>query len=190
MDRGTAPAAEREFCSGAKAAAAYIDWIREHEGVTDVAIRLAAGRNAADEPVLETVPAAATDEPSTFRLIATPGLVQGVAANDVVRVGDQGSFSVVRRGGNLGVQVFARELTDNSFASLHAEVERLGGYLDGGGGARAASVRVFTIPVSAGFPSVEHAFNSFVSRHPGAEWFFTNVYDPVDGVTPLNWWQP
>lgn len=156
----------------------------------DDVVRLLAGRNSADEPVLEAVPAVPTDEPDTFRLVATPGLVGGVAAHDVVRVGESGTFSVIRRGGNLAVWVLARDLADEAIAELDMEVQRLGGYLDGGGGARQASVRVFTVPVTAGFASVEQALDAFVARHPGTEWYFGNVYDPRDGVTPLNWWDP
>ena len=49
-------------------------------------------------------------------------------------------------------------------------------------------VRVFTVPVSAGFGPVEAVFNSYTQRHPDVEWYFANVYDERDGVTPLNWW--
>jgi hypothetical protein len=47
---------------------------------------------------------------------------------------------------------------------------------------------VFTVPVSAGFGAVEAAFDGYVRRQPGAEWYFGNVYDERDGMTPLNWW--
>ena len=107
---------------------------------------------------------------------------------DIVRVKDDGSFEVVRRGGNLAVHVFARGLGDHAYSRLEANVEWLGGYLDGGAGTPGATVRVFTVPVSAGFAAVEAAFDSFVSQHPEAQWSFGNVYDPADGVSPLNWW--
>ena len=159
------------------------------EQVTDRVVHLLAGRRTHGDPVLEAVPAVPAGEPSTFRLTATPGLVIGAAAEDIVRVEEDGSFNVVRRGGNLAVQVYARELAHQVYAPLEAEVRRLGGYLDGGSDHRdGASVRVFTVPVAAGFPAVEAAFNSFVKHHPDAEWYFGNVYDPDDGTTPLNWW--
>jgi len=47
---------------------------------------------------------------------------------------------------------------------------------------------VFTVPVGAGFPKIEAIFNDLVAAHPEMEWLFGNVYDPGDGVTPLNWW--
>lgn len=61
---------------------------------------------------------------------------------------------------------------------------RLGGALDG------AIERglMFTVPVSAGFRAGEAVHNVGVAEHPGWEWFFGNVYDPKDGVTPLDWW--
>jgi hypothetical protein len=36
--------------------------------------------------------------------------------------------------------------------------------------------------------AIEFVFIEFVAAHPGTEWMFGNVYDPRDGVTPLNWW--
>ncbi len=162
--------------------------VRHHCPVDRVSIHLLAGKNSVDDRVMEAVPATPLDEPSTFVLAATPGLAQGTAAQDIVRVHDDGSFEVVRRGGNLAVHVLARGLGDGAYAQLEADVERLGGYLDGGADTEGATVRVFTIPVTAGFPAVEAAFDSFVTRHPQAQWFFGNVYDPADGVSSLNWW--
>lgn len=46
---------------------------------------------------------------------------------------------------------------------------------------RARGLTVFTIPVSAGFACVEEIFNRLTKRHPEVEWYFGNVYDPVDG---------
>lgn len=158
--------------------------------VPSVQVRLVAGRSSAGKAVLESVPAVQLEEPRTFRLLASPGLVEGVAAEDVVRVGDGGSITVLSRGGNLAVWVFAKGLADAAYAPLEAEVRELGGYLDGGSDDSVGALRVFTIPVAAGFPAVEAAFNSFVAENPDAEWYFGNVYDPADGVTPLGWWEP
>ena len=69
---------------------------------------------------------------------------------------------------------------------LEQQVKRLGGVLDGG----IERGLVFTLPVSVGFPVIEDCFNRWVDEHPGWEWYFGNVYDPRDGITPLNWWQP
>jgi hypothetical protein len=154
-----------------------------------VVARIAAGRRTGGELIMEDVPATPMGEPGTFRLTASPGLAQGLAAEDVVRVAADGLFTVVRRGGNLAVQVFARELSDNALDGLVADVSGLGGRLDGGTDSADSLLRVFTIPVTAGFAAVETVFDAFVAAQPGAEWYFANVYDPADGVTPLNWWQ-
>jgi hypothetical protein len=120
---------------------------------------------------------------------ATPGLAAGCAAGDEVRVGADGSFVVTHYGGNLGIQVVAPSDGSVWFEHLIGRVEALGGYLDGGSDSPAGAVRVFTVPVTAGFAQVEETFNGFSSQHPNATWAYTNVYDPADATTPLGWWE-
>jgi hypothetical protein len=121
-----------------------------------------------------------------YRLLYAPGFVQGIAAGDEFRlIGDNGEFKVTRRGGNLAVQLFSREPVAPFRQELAEKVQRLGGSLDGG----VERGLAFTVPVSVGFAAVESVFNSWVAGHPSWEWYFGNVYDPVDGVTPLNWWR-
>ena len=135
-------------------------------------------------PLKEPVHAEAVGS-GAFRLLHSPGLVQGIAAGDEFRlVGDDGRFEVTRRGGNLAVQVFSPDPVAGLRAELARRVARLGGTLDGAI-ERGLS---FTVPVSAGFPAVESVFDGWVAEHPGWEWSFGNVYDPADGVTPLGWW--
>ena len=75
--------------------------------------------------------------------------------------------------------------TSDTFRKLHSGRRLpLGGRLDG----RADRVLVFTIPVEAGFGRVEDVFGRFAGGHPGYEWYYGNVCDPADGVTPLGWW--
>ena len=106
----------------------------------------------------------------------------GVAAGDAILLRDDGRFEVTTRGGNLAVQAYGdHRLADD----VVADVWTLGGALDG----RAPGATVFTIPVTAGFESVERVFNELIARHPDLEWYFGNVYDPRDGVTPLLWWE-
>jgi hypothetical protein len=147
------------------------------------AIRIAAGRNSQGGPVLEEIPAVET-APGRYVLASSPGLAQGAAAGDTIALHDDGTFDVVERGGNLAVQLLARHFDERAVAELVADVEGLGGRLDGGHD----RLRVFTVPVAAGFGRVEDVFNAYATRHPGAEWYFANVYDERDGVTPLNWW--
>jgi hypothetical protein len=120
-----------------------------------------------------------------FRLLYSPGLVQGIAAGDEFRiVGNDGAFDVTRRGGNLAVQVFSTAPVAPLRAVLEERVARLGGTLDGA----IEHGLVFTVPVSVGFPAIEAVFNTWADEHDGWEWYFGNVYDPTDGVTPLEWW--
>ena len=144
-------------------------------------VDLVAGRKASGEPVFEEVLVDRLDG-DTYRIVATPGLVLGVAADDIVRVSPEAQFEVVERGRNLAVQVYGRH---EDVDEITKDVWELGGALDG----RADNLTVYTIPVTAGFPRVEAVFNALVARHPDVEWYFGNVYDPEDGVTPLDWWQ-
>jgi hypothetical protein len=120
-----------------------------------------------------------------YRLLYTPGLVQGIAAGDEFRlIGADGAFEVTRRGGNLAVQVFSQQPVAPLQAELTKRVARLGGRLDGAIECGLA----FTVPVSVGFPAVESVFNTWAAEHPGWEWYFGNVYDPADETKPLDWW--
>jgi hypothetical protein len=134
-------------------------------------------------PSVEPVHAVELGE-GRFRLLYSPGFVEGIAAGDEFRLLDEhGAFEVTRRSGNVGVQVFGSDPLAPVAEGLVRRVAELGGVLDG----QIERGMVFTIPVVAGFPAIESVFNEFVSAHPGIEWMFGNVYDPRDGVTPLNW---
>lgn len=121
-----------------------------------------------------------------YRLRYSPGFVRGIAAGDEFRLvdGEDGAFEVIRRAGNVAVQVYCAE----PVAPHRAELERLaaaaGGVLEGG----VERGLVFTFPISVGFGAIERVFDGWVRSHVGWEWYYGNVYDPADGVTPLNWW--
>jgi hypothetical protein len=120
-----------------------------------------------------------------FRLLYSPGLVLGIAAGDEFRLlGDDGAFEVTRRGGNLAIQVYCTSSVPPHQAELEERVAQLGGTLDGSIDRGLA----FTIPVTAGFAAIEAIFNTWVASHEGWDWYYGNVYDPVDGITPLCWW--
>ena len=91
---------------------------------------------------------------------------------------DNGSFEVVVRGGNLAIQVYAPAFDPEAVDHLAARVGELDGRLDGG----QDRLRVFTVPVRAGFPAVESLFDDFVARTPEAEWYFGNVYDALTAL--------
>jgi hypothetical protein len=71
-----------------------------------------------------------------------------------------------------------------SSTELKASVEKLGGHLDGG----TKRSLIFTIPVAAGWEPIRAVFDAAVERSEGSAWLYGNVYDPVDGETPLDWW--
>lgn len=147
-------------------------------------IPLRVGNDSGAQPILERIPARRLSS-SRFQLIRSPGLVEGLAAGDEIEVVDQNRFVVKQRGGNVCVWVyFERELEPVGTADLREEVESLGGYLDGG---THASL-IFTIPASAGLKRIESVFERLVDPTAGVTWMFGNVYDPVDGRTPLGWW--
>jgi hypothetical protein len=142
---------------------------------------MVAGIKSSGEPVFEQVLVDRLDG-GAYRVVATPGLVLGIAAGDVIRVTPEARYEIVERGCNLAVHVYGgHDLVDE----VMKDVWELGGSLDG----RADNLTVYTIPVSAGFPQVEQVFNDLVARHPDVEWYYGNVYDTEDGVTLLNWWQ-
>jgi hypothetical protein len=119
-----------------------------------------------------------------LRVQCSPGLVEGIAAGDTIRVtGSDGRFEVVERGGNLSIKVFSR----GPVAAIRDHIERglapLGGCCDG----NIDRAAVFTVPVRAGFERIERVMAAAVATHPDCEWYFGNVYAD-DGVTPLGWW--
>jgi hypothetical protein len=158
------------------------------DAVIHVYVHLLAGHKADGDRVLEAVPAAPAGEPSTFRLTATPGLVEGTAAEDIVRVEADGSFDVVRRGAT-SLSMCSRAASpmrpiptskrtwsgsaDSSMARWHPPSDRSRVHGPRRGWLRGRRGR----------------FQRLRQEHPEARWSFGNVYDPADGVTPLNRWQ-
>ena len=125
-----------------------------------------------------------------YRLLASPGFVEGLAADDEFELDPQAPLGhrVVRRGGNLCVWFYHSEpLSETSTvtADVRSTAESLGGRLDGG----YSRMLVLTIPLSAGFDAVARTFDDAVRRHAASSWLYGNVYDPADGVTPLDWWR-
>lgn len=147
-------------------------------------LQLEAGRNSRGEPVLEEVAV----EPlagGRFRLLASPGLLDGLAAGDVFELDDAGRYGVVERSGNICVQLYypRADLHRRVDEELVPDVNAAGGWLDG----RAPGLSVLTFPLSVGFPAIERLLETWTEAVPGASWSYANVY-AEDGVTPLGWW--
>jgi hypothetical protein len=122
--------------------------------------------------------------PNTYRLLRSPGLALGIAADDVFEVTPDRRFHVLRRGMNLCVQILNGSGVQDMLETSVAVFNGIGGRLDG----QSPKELVFTIHVSVGFSRTEKACVEIVSKFSGARWYYGNVYDPADGVTPLNWW--
>ncbi len=119
-----------------------------------------------------------------FRLMQSPGLVLGVASGDVIELDEGKRPRVVSRSGNLCIQVYTKGGGARLERALLERLLPLSARLDG----KSLQQLVFTVPVSVGFAPIESALAAVVKEFPGIEWFYGNVYDPKDGVTPLNWW--
>jgi hypothetical protein len=124
-------------------------------------------------------------EDGTFEILASPGLVQGVAAGDVIRLSDRhaGAFDVIRHGGNVCVQILRSAGIAPVVEWLVPRMGPLSARLDG----KISRGAVYTIPVTVGFQAIEELMAEAVKMFEDLEWYYGNVYGP-DGITPLNWW--
>jgi hypothetical protein len=149
----------------------------EHPHVT-----LFAGRRADGHAVYEPVPATAV-APGVYDILASPAMVYGCAAGDQIRVAEDGTFEVLHRGGNLCLVLLpAAPPADLDVAVLSTEFQRLRGVVELPQDRRFI---VVTVPVTAGFPAIEAAVNSWTTGR-GCAWEYCNVYD--DDGNPLGWW--
>lgn len=153
-----------------------------------VALNIMAGERDG-EPIFEEVQAEQIAA-NRFVLTRSPGLASGLAAGDEFELTDdepQG-YRVLNRGRNVCVQIFFPHDPDRCRRSLAPLAERIGGRLDGSVSLGTSGEIVFTFPVSVGFPAIEHVMAQAKVLSPDCEWYYGNVYDSKDGVTPLNWW--
>jgi len=125
-----------------------------------------------------------------YRLLASPGFVEGLAAGDEFELSPNASqgYRVLTRGGNLCIWIyFPREVDADSpeAADLSRTVSTLAGRLDGGW----SRMLVLTVPLVAGWAAIEASMNAAVERLGASSWLYGNVYDPIDGITPLRWWE-
>ena len=147
-------------------------------------VRLLATFKESGQPVFEEVPVEVIG-PNRFRLLASPGILDGLAAGDTFVVDPESAlYRVKEHGGNLCVQVWypGLDLAGRVDDELVPGVVALGGSLDG----REQELSSFTIPLSAGIPTIEQLLNDWVDSADGATWSFGNAYED-DGITPLPW---
>jgi hypothetical protein len=122
----------------------------------------------------------------SYRVLFSPGFVEGVAAGDVIRITDPklGHFVVVERGGNLAVKFGATSPIAAVLPSISSALAPLGGRMDGA----IDKAAVWTVPAAAGFAAIDRIMVAAVGRMPGGEWWYGNVYD--EQGQPLRWWEP
>lgn len=148
-------------------------------------IELFAGLGANGKPIVEKMHVRELDN-GHMQLVKSPAFIKGLASGDVIRcdVPNQ-EFDIVQRSGNLSVRVFSRDEIAPIADALTPEIEKLGGDLD----VETPRMLVYSIHVSCGFSVIEELLNQSVGEDTRSAWMYGNVYDPVDGQTPLNWWQ-
>jgi hypothetical protein len=149
-------------------------------------VRLLGGKKTTGELVFEEVPVEKLER-GQYRLLASPGLVLGVAKGDLICLDDSlwNGFAVRERSGNLCIQLFCDRSVARDCGVFEAELDRIGGVLDG----KSDRQLVFTVPYKVGFAKIQYVLDKLVKDHPGYEWYYGNVYDPRDGITPLGWWK-
>ncbi len=112
----------------------------------------------------------------------SPGFFRGIAAGDVIDYDDRNkSAKVVKRGGNIAVQVFHVGIPGDIIESFKREAVNAGGRIDG----ELDRLVVLTFPVAVGFPAIESLLA--VLPKDGVEWEYGNVFD--EQGTPLAWWE-
>jgi len=150
-------------------------------------IELFAGTNPDGEPVVERMQVRVNEDDSV-QLVRSPAFIKGIASGDTIKVNredpEKPTFELIKRSGNLAVRVFCRGDSTKLSDQLTPQLEKLGGELD----MESPRLLVYSIHVSCGFAEIEQILNS-VCDGANSVWYYGNVYDPVDGQTPLNWWQ-
>lgn len=152
-------------------------------------IELPVCHNESDRPCFEVVEVERLGE-QRYRLVHSPGVVEGLARGDVIDLCDcdPRGFTVVSRSGYLCVWFYFPQIGQNRGPDgerARAVVKQFGGICDGGGNTNL----IFSVDVDLGFPAVERLFHDLVAQYPGSSWFFGNVYDPWNNFQPLGWWE-
>lgn len=132
-----------------------------------VDIDLAIERSADGKWIRERVPARVPDA-ETYELANSPMLARGLAADDHIRLTEDGQFELLRWGRNVAVQVFGEW---GEIDALAQHIASIGGRLD----AKEPRMRVFTIPLSAGIHQIETTVNDVVKDWPKLSWMFGNL---------------
>lgn len=150
-------------------------------------IPLVAGYTDDNDPVLEQIEVRpVSGEREQFRLEKSPAFVRLLAAGDRIRYPAETElgYELLQRSGNLSIRVLRKHNIEEVEEALTPQIELNQGQLD----RSSEALLVYTIHVSIGFPVIEGILDQAMGQFPGSVWYYGNVYDPQDGVTPLNWW--
>ncbi|MDP1932664.1 MAG: DUF4265 domain-containing protein [Gammaproteobacteria bacterium] len=160
-----------------------------------LSISLIAGYRSDGEPVMEKItvsvvepdPAAKNATGTQYRLLNSPGFIRGLAAGDRIRypAETETGYELIKRSGNLCIRVLRKDNMEEVAQVLTPKLELMDGSLD----LQSPRLLIYSIHVTIGFQPIEIILDRVTGQFPGTVWYYGNVYDPTDGVTPLEWWQ-
>jgi hypothetical protein len=155
--------------------------------MSDIELPFFAGVDPGGEPVYENLIVTVVD-PNDYQvqLLRSPLLVRNLAAGDKIKLIDPASakYELLQRSGNLAIRLFRRHQLDKLEEFLTPAMEKLGAVLD----VQSERALVYSIHYTIGFGSIEELLNRASNTFADTVWYYGNVYDPEDGVTPLQWW--
>ncbi len=149
-------------------------------------LQLPAGQDSEGQQVLEKIEVFVLETADHYELKKTSMLVRGLGKGDIICV-DQNQtskYKVAKRSGNLAVRVFRKTDIEVLESSLTPQVEMHEGTLD----IQTNRALSYSLHVNLGFAEIEALFDNAMAAYPDSVWYYGNVYDPADGVSPLNWW--
>jgi len=145
-------------------------------------IEIFAGIGPDSKPVSEKIQVIPLGK-DQYKLVKSPAFVKGLASGDTIKFDAQDQyFEILKHSGNLCIRIISKNNIETIVNNLGPELEKLGGELD----IHNPRVLVYSIHVSCGFNEIEQLLNKHTTKEDF--WLYGNVYDPSDGVTPLNWW--
>ena len=160
------------------------EFMSTSEKANSESIHVLAGQRPDGELVFEQVLAKSMGD-ECYQLETSLLFAKGAAKGDVIRLMPGGRFEVEKRNGNLCVRVVAKNNIETIQARLKANLAKLEANCDYSNDRSL----VYSIHVSQGFDAIEKCFHeAMVGQEDNAMWLYANVYDPMDGETPLNWW--
>lgn len=157
------------------------------ENSNSIELPFLAGLGPDGDPVFETIQAEyLEDESQRVRLLRSPLFARNLASGDTVKLINPSiaEYELERRSGNLCIRVFRKEGIEEVDEFLSPLLEKIGGARD----LVTERAIVYSVHVSLGFKTIEDLLERATSTFPETVWYYGNVYDPEDGVTPLQWW--